>query len=204
MKLFRYTLLIIALSVAQIVGAATSAADILGAINSKIKKAPAIDAVFTINTGQGPVEGNLQLAGSKFVMETPALKAWYDGKTQWTMLTNNQEVSITEPTADEIMATNPFAILNAHTGYYKARRLADIAGKQRVELTPVTSETGIESFVLTIDPATSWPTAIAVSFSNNNKIDITINKISTSNAKRDGIFTYDSKLFPAMEIVDLR
>jgi outer membrane lipoprotein-sorting protein len=56
--------------------------------------------------------GTFTLKASKFVLEMEDTKAWYDGKTQWTYVASENEVSITEPTQVELAAINPIAILS--------------------------------------------------------------------------------------------
>ena len=107
-------LLLILIAIAGCLGCACAAshdaAAILARMKAKINASPSLEAVFTINGGEGPVEGNAVIAGSKYTMQTPQLKVWFDGRTQWTYLLNTGEVSITEPDASEQMASNPFAI----------------------------------------------------------------------------------------------
>jgi len=42
------------------------------------------------------------------------MKAWFDGKTQWAYMAQNNEVSITEPSEKELAETNPMAILSGY------------------------------------------------------------------------------------------
>ena len=148
-------LLLILIAIAGCLGyacaASPDAAAILAKMKAKINASPSLEAVFTINGGEGPVEGNAVIAGSKYTMQTPQLRVWFDGRTQWTYLLNTGEVSITEPDASEQMASNPFAILSAHSDYYKSKRLSDSQGRYRVLLTPVGSASGIEKITLFIN-----------------------------------------------------
>ena len=46
--------------------------------------------------------GTFILKANKFVLEMDETKAWFDGKTQWAYMEQNNEVSITEPTDTEL------------------------------------------------------------------------------------------------------
>ncbi len=185
--------------------ASPDAAAILAKMKAKINASPSLEAVFTINGGEGPVEGNSVIAGSKYAMQTPQLRVWFDGRTQWTYLLNTGEVSITEPDASEQMASNPFAILSAHSDYYKSKRLSDSQGRYRVLLTPVESASGIEKITLFINRATSLPSAIVINFDDGKSIEVVIDKISTGAAKPASAFRFDHAKFPTVqEIIDLR
>ncbi len=202
-------LLLILIAIAGCLGyacaASPDAAAILAKMKAKINASPSLEAVFTINGGEGPVEGNAVIAGSNYTLQTPQLKVWFDGRTQWTYLLNTGEVSITEPDASEQMASNPFAILSAHSDYYKSKRLSDSQGRYRVLLTPVGSASGIEKITLFINRATSLPSAIVINFDDGKSIEVVIDKISTGAAKPASAFRFDRAKFPTVqEIIDLR
>lgn len=183
---------------------AQSAESILAALQDKVRAAAAIDAAFTINGGGGPVEGSVQMAGSKFAMTTPKLSVWYDGHTQWTMLTASQEVSITEPTAAELVATNPFAILTSRQSHYTVRRHADSNGCRVVALTPRDKSSGIDTITLFINATTGWPQTVIITFEDSNIVEVIIDNIAATKAKPANVFVYDPKRYPAVEVVDLR
>lgn len=181
-----------------------SAATILSSLRSRMASAPAVEAVFTINGGQGPVQGSVILSGAKYSMTTPQMSVWYDGRTQWTFLRNTNEVSITETSADELLSTNPFAILSDQTGHYTARRLSDNSGRYRVELVPRDKSSIIKRYVLFIDHTDSWPRALTVEFDDNRRIEVVIENIGASAVRDAATFAFDAHKHPAAEIIDLR
>ena len=199
-------LLFIALTLVSCVcaSAVPSAAKILETMRSQMLATPAVEALFTINGGDGGVQGSMTVAGASFVMSTPQLKVWYDGKTQWTYLASSGEVSITEPTKEELTASNPFAILSSYATYYKARRLNDNNGRRCVELTPVSNGSGIESIVVIADQSGKWPQAINIKFDDGRSISLVVDSIKGISKPAESILRYDAKLQPATEIIDLR
>ncbi len=183
---------------------ATGAGKLVGQVKSKLASAPSVDVVFTINGGEGPVQGSATMAKDRYFLSTPVLTVWYDGRTQWTYLKSTDEVSITEPTADELIAANPFAILSAASDNYTLRQLSDSQGRKRVELTPESKMSGISKIVLFIDPATYYPRAIVVNFDDGRSVDVVIDKVTAGATKPVSVFRYDKNRFPATEIIDLR
>lgn len=183
---------------------ATGAEKLVGQVKSKLASAPSVDVVFTINGGEGPVQGSATMAKDRYFLSTPVLTVWYDGRTQWTYLKSTDEVSITEPTADELIAANPFAILSAASDNYTLRQLTDSQGRKRVELTPKSKMSGISKIVLFIDPATYYPHAIVVNFDDGRSVDVVIDKVTAGTTKPVSAFRYDKNRFPATEIIDLR
>lgn len=185
--------------------AATNPAEtLLSKVKARLSSAPSVEVTFTINGGEGPVQGSATMAADKYFMTTPVLTVWYDGRTQWTFLKSSGEVSITEPTADELMASNPFAILSSPADHYTLRMLGDSQGRKRVEMTPKSKMSGISRIVLFVNPSTSWPAAIVVSFDDGRSVDVVVDNISSGKAVPVGTFRYNSKRFPATEIIDLR
>lgn len=198
------TTLVFALAGAVAFAAGGDAATILKQVRARMAASPSVEATFTINGGDGPVQGNASMAADKYFMTTPVLTVWYDGRTQWTFLKSSGEVSITEPTVDELMESNPFAILSSPSDRYTLRMLGDSQGRKRVEMTPKSGLSGISKIVLFVDPTTHYPAAIVVNFDDGRAVDVVIDNITAAKAKPVGAFRYDSKRFPASEIIDLR
>ncbi|MEI6753642.1 MAG: outer membrane lipoprotein carrier protein LolA [Paludibacter sp.] len=69
--------------------------------------------------------GTFTLKANKFILEMDAMKVWFDGKTQWSYIQQNNEVSITEPSEKELADTNPMAILSG----FKSKCLIRFSGK---------------------------------------------------------------------------
>lgn len=184
--------------------AGNQAAGLLGKVKAAMSAKPSVDVTFTINGGAGPVQGSATMSADKYFMTTPALSVWYDGRTQWTFLKSSGEVSITEPTIDELMASNPFSILSSPAEYYTVRGLSDAGGRKRVELTPKQNMSGISKILLSVDPATSLPTAISINFDDGRKAEVVIDNIVGAQARPLSQFRYDSDRFPATEVIDLR
>ncbi|MCM1441428.1 MAG: hypothetical protein NC131_19810 [Roseburia sp.] len=183
---------------------AQSADDILRATAAKIAQSPSVEVQFTITAGAEPVEGSAVLAGGYFTLSTPMLRVWFDGLTQWTMLTQTGEVSITEPTPDELMESNPFAILRNYGNRYRARRLSDVSGRKRVELTPLAgTDTDIERAILLVN-GQGWPAAAEVHYKGNRTVAAAVDHISAGGAKPQSAFRFDPARYPASEIIDLR
>lgn len=189
---------------ASLMAANPTASTILGDMRRSLLKHPAVEAKFTINGGSGPVQGTMTMAGGAFNLSTPQLKVWYDGKTQWTYLQSTGEVSITEPDEDELAASNPFAILSSFDTRYKSRRLSDVNGCHRVELTPNATGSGISKILIVADAAGKSPRAITVTFDDGRQVSLVVDHIAGIAKPGQKAFTYDAKLVPASEIIDLR
>lgn len=190
---------------AAAVGAsAQSAAQLMRAVADKVASAPSVEVQFTVNGPDGPIQGNAVLSGAYFTLSTPVLQVWYDGRTQWTMLCSSREVSITEPTAEEVMESNPFAILRDYSSRYSVRRLPDVGNRKRVQLTPLRGvETDIQRAIVLIGPD-GWPAGAEVHYADNRVLGAAVDHIAAGAAKPQSSFRYNPALTTASEIIDLR
>ena len=59
----------------------------------------------------GTQEGTLLLKGNKFHLNTGDVETWFDGKTQWSYLRQNEEVNVSTPTPEELQSINPQHLL---------------------------------------------------------------------------------------------
>lgn len=184
-------------------GAAVTAASVMAGMRATITSSPAIEAVFTINGGDGPVQGSIEMSGARFALTTPQLRVWYDGKTQWSMLNSSKELNISEPTVDELTASNPFSILSNYADTYNIKLLPDHKNMRRVELTPRIKGNGIGRIIICADKS-NRPTAFTISFDDGQQIAVSIDNFRSRKALPDKTFSYDAKLFPASETIDLR
>lgn len=185
-------------------GPRVTALGILGALRRSMLAKPAVEAQFTINGVDGHVQGSAIMAGTAFAFTTPQVDVWFDGRTQWVLLHSTGEVSITEPTADELATTNPFVVLSAYDTHYTCRLLPDSNGRYRVELIPRDADSGISAITVTTDNTLKWPQAIVIDLDGGQKIEMTIDRIAGRAKPADTAFRYDPRLHPASEIIDLR
>ncbi|MFR9260330.1 MAG: LolA-like putative outer membrane lipoprotein chaperone [Bacteroides cellulosilyticus] len=63
------------------------------------RQAGGIQADFTVQTYakgvlQGSSVGTIRLKGEKFLLDADGVKTWFDGRTQWSYLTNSDEVNV--------------------------------------------------------------------------------------------------------------
>lgn len=188
-------------------GAAESAASLLQRCAAKFTAAPSVSATFVIRSSDGEnIEGTIVMARECFRISSAVLNIWYDGRTQWSALASAREVNVSEPTAEELQSSNPFAIITGYAGRYNARLLPAEKGTKlrRVELTPRRSDSDIRRAVLTIDPATGWPVRAHVVMASGADVDTTVKKCTAGKKLAASTFVYKKSDLPGYELVDLR
>ena len=88
--------------------------------SAAFSKAGALSLNFTLNIRDvsnklsESFDGILNVKGTKFHLNTPDNEIWFDGKTQWMLQKDYDEVQISEPSEQEIQALNPAALLDIY------------------------------------------------------------------------------------------
>lgn len=172
--------------------------------SATLKAAPSLTAAFLLDSDNGQIPGTLTMSGRCFKLITDRLSIWYDGKTQWTYIPDNDEVNISEPTADELMETNPVEIINASLSKYNARVAGTDGSVRTIELKPARPGGSIVSAELSIDTARNLPTRIVAVFTNGSRLIANIANVKIGKAMSAKEFVYNTKLHPSAETVDLR
>ena len=180
-----------------------TAADIMTRTSKAMKSMPALKASFSVKYNGETATGDILLAGSRFHLSTQAMHTWYDGRTQWTYSLGTSEVSVSEPTADELTQVNPFAIMESLRAEYTARRLTAPAGFDMLELKPK-GQSDYSKIVLAVSQATSLPSEIVFYTTDGAVTSIKIKEIEKVKAPAASAFRFDAKKYPGVEIVDLR
>ncbi|GBU07183.1 membrane protein [Bacteroidales bacterium] len=190
------------------------AIEVLENASSEYLKAGGVSAQFAIHIKDSKLiqtfEGDIKMKGDKFYLSTPDIDTWFDGKTQWAYLKQNDEVNITEPEAEELQMINPINILGIYkNGSYTCKYLGERQdAKQKsvfeVELNPKNKKGQITKIVLQLSKIDFTPTKFQVFYKNKLENIIQINKYEKGQSLSDQIFVFDKKKYPEVDVIDLR
>lgn len=193
----------------------TKAKEVLDQAATAFEKAGDITADFIMSIKEsGPnhtesFEGKIDLKGNKFHFDVPDMECWFDGKTQWVLQKEWEEVNISEPSKEEVQVLNPGIILKMYKKGFNYRYVGEKTAKngkkvQEVELTPEQSGTDISRLTLQIDMQNKMPVKIQIGFSNGLENIIHIEKYHTNLSLSDTHFVFNKAKHPDAEIIDLR
>ena len=178
------------------------------------KKASGVRADFTLkalNDGrlEGRENGVIQLKGEKFMLKTSETTTWFDGKTQWSYVTKNDEVNVSNPTQEELQQINPYTFLYMYQkGFsYKLGATKMYRGKAvwEVVLTARDKKQELERITLFVTKDTYEPLYILLQQrGQQTRNEITITSYQTKQNYADQVFTFDKKQYPNAEVIDLR
>lgn len=153
-------------------------------------------------------KGTAMVKGNKFKIEMSGIDTWFDGKTQWVLMKDFNEVNISEPTPEELASISPIALLNIYkTGFtLKAPKSQTIGNKDVavIDMTPTGTKSDFKDISMAIDKSNFTIVQVLLTLKNGlrNKIDIT--EYNTNFNFNDSDFLFNRNKYPGVEIIDLR
>lgn len=205
MKMKQLIVLILAIAMSALglsAKGAETAASVLSKCAAKVSAAPSVEFKFVLSYGDTHTPCSILISKDKYRLSSGQMEVWYDGATQWTYATAQKELSITDPTPDELLECNPFAILNNYSKAYTCRRLS--GPDHQIELVSKSKSATVRKAVMTVDPKTYLPSKLVVTLSNGRTFSAEVGTATIGKTMPSTAFKYDKAKFPASEIVDLR
>lgn len=151
--------------------------------------------------------GKLKLKGNKFTLSTEELELFFDGKTQWTLIKNLDEVTISEPTKEEMLQLNPILMINEFGKTHHVQFDAD-SEKDKVNflLNLFPKENKFDHFkvVIVVQKDTKQVKKISIRYKNGTSTIFESSNFNSTAKLTDGDFAFDEKKYPNVEINDLR
>lgn len=188
-----------------------NAKKLLDATASKISSLKGIKAHFEITSFSGTSEqgsstGTMYLDGKRYKMESAELVTWFDGKTQWAYLPDNDEVNISIPTKEEQLAANPYSFIGLYRkGYNYTMKPTTYKGKSAIEvrLMAESSHADIQEARVVIS-SDYTPCSIRIRQGKSTWTRIRISSLAGKQKFDKNTFTFPQSQYPTAEIIDLR
>ena len=181
---------------------AESAKSILDKAAATVSNPGGVQANFQMISKQfGSTSGTISIKGHKFHASTPQAIVWFDGKTQWTYMKNNDEVNVSNPTEAELQSINPYNFINIYKKGFKlsSKKVND---SYEVHLKSTDKNRKIQEMYIIVDQQSYRPTHVKML--QNGKWSVLLISGLKSTSLSDGMFQFNSKDFPQAEIIDLR
>ena len=143
--------------------------------------------------------GDLTIKGDKFRMTLGANETKFDGRTQWVFVSEYNEVSITEPTKEELREINPLAMIE----YYVAKDKISQSDDGAINFYP-TNPKESEYFRIELRlNKTNLPSRLVIHQKNGDKITLIFDSLNKTKVS-DDCFVFDIVKYPNVEVNDLR
>jgi hypothetical protein len=143
--------------------------------------------------------GDLTIKGDKFRMTLGANETKFDGRTQWVFVSEYNEVSITEPTKEELREINPLAMIE----YYVSKDKISQSDDGAINFYP-TNPKESEYFRIELRlNKTNLPSRLVIHQKNGDKITLVFDSLNKTKVS-DDCFVFDVVKYPNVEVNDLR
>jgi outer membrane lipoprotein-sorting protein len=190
---------------------AQSARSVLDATAARMTQSGCIRSQFKATqfrgtTPESETSGTMLVSGRKFQMQTADIITWFDGKTLWSMMPGSEEVNISEPTDDELVAMNPSTFVNLYKkGYNYSLRKSSLRGKPtyEVRLSAKSKKATFSDIYVDVEQSTYNPLCIRAR-QNGNWVRLSILTFQVNQSSKDADFTFPNKDYPNVEVIDLR
>lgn len=150
-------------------------------------------------------KGVFLMKKDKFVLQLESVKIFFDGKIQWTYVSTNNEVSITEPTEEELAEINPILILQ---DYYKKCTIRfsqkeKVVNAHIIELTP-NEPSDFDEIIVATDKNDGKPLLIKLTKQDTFSILVKFSDFKQVVNISDNTFVFDKSQYKDVFENDLR
>jgi outer membrane lipoprotein-sorting protein len=200
-KLFTATLIIISCSAF----AQNKAKTLLNEVSEKVKAYNniSLDFKYTLENSSENIKqetkGDVVMQGDNYRLNILGVTRLFDGKTLYTISAEDEEVTISSDSEDELDAITPSKMLSFYEdGYTYALDITqNISGRkiQYVKLTPIDSNSEIKNILLGVDAQTKHIYNLIQLGKNGTKTTLTVNSFKTNEPLSKTLFTFDANKY---------
>ncbi|RMA58804.1 LolA family protein [Ulvibacter antarcticus] len=184
---------------------AQSAKALLNEVSAKAKSYDniQIDFKYNLNNSKEDVNqetrGDVSLSGNKYVLNMLGTTRLFDGKNIYTIVPEDEEVTISKYSAQDDKEITPSKMLTFYeSGYnYKMDIEQNLKGRkvQFIKLTPIDSKAEIKDILLGIDVQTKHIYKLIQTDAKGTKYTLTVNSFKTNQPLSKTLFTFDEAKF---------
>ncbi len=182
---------------------ALTASDVAKKTAALINGTNGVSATFSITANGKTVKGSVKTSGKKFFVSVPQMSTWYNGSSLYTYNPRINETTVTIPTAQELMESNPLLYVNASSAYRYSFSPVKRNGKYVVDIIPSNQKQGIKKLTITVSSTTFHPEKISVTTGSGTTV-ITVTSFRTGVSGQASEFENPKSRYPNAEIIDLR
>lgn len=156
---------------------------------------------------QGTGDGQIDLLDKRFHVTTTDMVSWFDGKNQWSMVPGDSEANLTAPTPEEQQAMNPYAFLSLYKSGYSLEcsrtKLSNGTEGWKILMKAKSAKQQLSRIQVEID-RTYTPVRVTLQQGKTQTVRINVKKLQGNRSFPADHFTFPTKQYPHVEIIDLR
>ena len=182
--------------------------------NLQYEKSEGIKLIFTLNikdadgTAYEPQPGTAYVKGDKFKLDLSYATTWFDGKTQWVLLKDANEVNISTPSTDELAIISPLALLNMYKSGYTLKEplIKTINGQEvsEIEMTPIDKSQELKNISIAINKKSNAAVEVKFTMKNGLQNKLTISEFNINEKYSNEFFSYNKLNHSGVDVIDLR
>ena len=182
------------------------AKELLDDVTSKIKSYDniVIDFKYTLNNAKENInqdsKGNVTIDGNKYVLNFMGVTKIFDGKKTYTIVPEDEEVTISTVNEKDDSAITPSKMLTFFNSGYKCSMndLQDIKGRkiQYIKLIPTNAKDQRKEILLGIDVQTKHIYNLIETGKKGTKTTLTVNSFKTNQPLSKNQFTFVASKYP--------
>ena len=184
---------------------------VLDAAAARIRKAGNVQVKFTATTFEGSQEqgsttGVILIKDKKMQLSTPEMRMWYDGKTQWSLITESGEVNVTNPTEKEVAGMHPYSFISYYKkGYRLSMKETTLRGQQAYEVHMTATDSSRPAQEIYVDVSKNDYTPMCIRIRQDGEWNrISVYSLQGGMDFPDSDFVFPSSEYKDVEIIDLR
>ena len=182
---------------------------IFEAMSNKYQKVKSFKAVFTYTPEGGkPLKGDATVKGTKFRLKMAGQEIFNDGKLMATYIKETNEVNLQDFDPSAGGDLDPTRIYSAYKKGFKYAFLQEKKeGAQTyevVELTSTGKNSQVDKVQIQVNKADKSINSWKIFQKNGQKVTYKVEQFQPDVTVPDTYFTFNSKQFPGVEVVDLR
>ncbi len=174
---------------------------LLNEVSQKVRSYDNVEIEFKYNLSNDKegvnqdTKGNVTLSGDKYVLNMLGTSRLFDGKNIYTIIPEDEEVTISTYSAEDDKEITPSKMLTFYeNGYtYKKDILQDVKGRkiQYVKLIPIDPNAEIKNILLGVDAQTKHIYRLIQTDTQGTKYTLTVNSFKTNEPLSKTMFTFD-------------
>ena len=161
-----------------------------------------VDFKIVLNNAEAGInqetKGNVTIKDDKYVFNYLGAQQIFDGNKVYTIVPENEEVTIENKSEDENTVTPSKMLTFYKTGHtYQWDILQNVQGRkiQFIKVTPIETNTEIRSILVGIDVGTKHIYKVIETGKNSTKTTITVNSFKTDQPLSKTLFTFDESKY---------
>ncbi|HEU0137289.1 MAG TPA: outer membrane lipoprotein carrier protein LolA [Flavobacterium sp.] len=182
------------------------AKELLDQVTAKVRSYDniVIDFKYTLNNAKENInqdsKGNVTMQGNKYVLNFMGVTKIFDGKVNYTIVPEDEEITISKHNDNDANAITPSKMLTFfNSGYkYSWNILQNIKGRkiQYIKLVPINAKDQRKEILLGIDSQTKHIYNLIEMGKNGTKTTLTVNSFKTNQPLSKNQFTFTASKYP--------